>query len=410
MHEDVLMDRREAMTSESINILLISAAGAERERVRSALAATKDCRLHLENVADFASGVQRLSANGVDSVLLDAANASHQCDLIAKFPHVPVILLDDVADSDRALVRAVRDAVQLGKANQSLVLALEKLRRAEEQLVEAGRFAGLGQLVPFVAHEINNPLALITNNLYLLERDVGLLRELLRLYEEAEPTWATALPELAQRLREFAQRVELPYTLANLDKLLERSRTGVHRIQQIVRDLLEFGRPGERGMQEADLNAGIEATLRLLHRRAEKQRVTLQRELGPLPALTCCAAAVNQIVLNLVLNGIEACGEGGTVTVRTQPTPAGAEIHVHDTGHGIDAADRERIFEPFFTTKLPSKGLGLGLSIARGLLTQVGGRLDVASAPGEGAHFVVQLPLQSAVGKRDEPASAGSVS
>jgi signal transduction histidine kinase len=267
----------------------------------------------------------------------------------------------------------------------------EEQDRLISLLLKASRHAALGQLMPIVAHEMNNPLAVITNNLYLLERDATALRALLQLYREADVLLARMQPELAQRLRDASDRIDLAFTLSNPDKALERARNGVRHIQGMVRDLLGFSLAGVA--DGTDVNAAVEATLRLLQRQADKKRVTLRSELAPLPALTCCPAAVHHVVLHLVQNALESSPQGGTVTVRTSPVESGVALHVLDNGPGIDPALRERIFEPFFTTKPAGQGNGLGLSIVHGLLAEHGGRIDVASTPGAGAHITVQFPM-----------------
>jgi two-component system NtrC family sensor kinase len=116
--------------------------------------------------------------------------------------------------------------------------------------------------------------------------------------------------------------------------------------------------------------------------------------LQPLPAVTCYPARINQVVMNLVGNAIEACEDGGLVTVRSHPGGAGVVIEVLDTGCGIDTAIRERVFDPFFTTKPVGVGTGLGLSISYGIVQDHGGSIEFESAPGRGTHFLVHLPLR----------------
>jgi signal transduction histidine kinase len=147
-------------------------------------------------------------------------------------------------------------------------------------------------------------------------------------------------------------------------------------------------------LQEVDLNVGIQSTLPIVLGRAEKQGVRIVSDLAPLPPVTCYPGQINQVVLNLMVNAIDACSCGGTVTVRSRPAPGGAgvELHVLDTGGGIDPAIRDRIFDPFFTTKPLGRGTGLGLSISYSIVQVHGGRIDVDSQPGHGAHFTVRLP------------------
>jgi signal transduction histidine kinase len=124
------------------------------------------------------------------------------------------------------------------------------------------------------------------------------------------------------------------------------------------------------------------------------KRVELEVDLGPLPKITCFASKIHHVVLNLCVNAIDACSEGGKVTVRTQAAPGGVEIHVVDNGCGIAPAIRDKIFDPFFTTKPPGQGTGLGLSISHAIVEEGGGLIDVESAPGKGSHFTVRLPLR----------------
>ena len=110
--------------------------------------------------------------------------------------------------------------------------------------------------------------------------------------------------------------------------------------------------------------------------------------------MTCYPAKINQVVLNLVANAIDACPPGGRVTIRTRRADDGVEIHIEDTGSGIDPKVRAKIFDPFFTTKSPGKGTGLGLSISYGIVQAHGGRIDLESAEPGDTRFVIRLPLQ----------------
>src|SRR5262249_32297342 len=150
----------------------------------------------------------------------------------------------------------------------------------------------------------------------------------------------------------------------------------------------------ESELKEADLNDGIRSTAAIIQSQARKQGVALELDLRPLPQVTCYPAKVNQVVLNLLTNALDACPDGGKVTVRTGPAERGAEVPVEDTGRGIDPAIRGKVFDPFFTTKPPGKGTGLGLSISYGIVQDHGGRLTFESTPGQGTHFTVFLPLR----------------
>jgi PAS domain S-box-containing protein len=276
------------------------------------------------------------------------------------------------------------------------------LKRAQALMVQNEKMAGLGNMVAGVAHEINNPLAFITNNVAILRRDFDEICQLVRLYEAAGAVVARESPELDRQIRALREKVEMPDTLSSLPGLLARTNEGLRRIRQIVGDLRLFARLDEGEVNEADLDAGIRSTATIIQGHARGKEVTLNLELEPLPPVTCNAARVNQVVMNLLSNAIDACAPGGTVTVRTGQDDHHARIEVIDDGHGINPAIRDLIFDPFFTTKPIGKGTGLGLSISYGIVQDHGGTIEVDSAPGKGSRFTVRLPFQPAVERTKE--------
>jgi PAS domain S-box-containing protein len=282
--------------------------------------------------------------------------------------------------------------------------AHEALKRAQSQLVQQEKLASLGLLVAGVAHEINNPLAFVINNLAVLERDLGDVLRLLQLYESAD-----GQPDSAEAIRRFRDRADIDYTLANLPDLLKRTREGLRRIQRIVSDLRAFGRVDEGELIEVDLNAGIESTVTIALGHAKKKGVSIETDLAPLPRVSCYAAKINQVILNLLTNAIDACDSGGHVVVRTRPEAGGVRIEVADNGCGIPAAVRDRIFDPFFTTKPVGQGTGLGLSITYGIIQDHGGTIEVESEPGQGTCFTIRLPLRPATAATREAAVSGVV-
>jgi signal transduction histidine kinase len=285
--------------------------------------------------------------------------------------------------------RRVRAAERRRRASQ------QALAEAQRLLVQTEKLAALGQMVAGVAHEINNPLSFVNNNLWMITRDAGAAIELVRLYAEGEAALAAAQPELMERIRARAARFDVAYTQHNLPDLLARSRDGLRRIEQLVNDLRNYARPDDSGRHEVSLDEGVTSTANIARGLAKQKRVEIKLELDAQHPIDCYPAKINQVALNLIVNAIAASPEGGTITLRTSSSAEAARLEVIDAGPGIDPAIRAHIFDPFFTTKPAGEGTGLGLSISRSIVEQHGGRLDVESSPGQGARFIVVLPRRA---------------
>jgi signal transduction histidine kinase len=270
-----------------------------------------------------------------------------------------------------------------------------QLKQAQSAIVQTEKLASLGQLVAGVAHEINNPLSFVSNNVAVLQRDLAALRMLIDLYRQAEPGIGQTQPELMGQIKELAERIDLNYTLSNLGELMVRSRDGLKRIQQIVKDLRDFARLDESDLQDVDLNAGVESTMNIMRGQAKSRKVDVELSLHPLPALTGYPAKLNQVILNLLSNAIDASPPGAKITIRTNASNEHVELSVIDRGSGIPPEVRERIFDPFFTTKKQGEGTGLGLSISYGIVRDHGGQIEVQSVVGQGSTFTVRLPRKS---------------
>ncbi len=318
-------------------------------------------------------------------------------------PRGGVIVCRDITERKSVLERLTLQNLRLQEAAESERQAHEALKHAEVSLIQAEKLTALGQMVAGVAHEINNPLSFVVNNMAVLQRDAAPLRKLMGLYQECNSVLATQSPEVFGKIRDLEEEADVTYTLENLERITSRSREGLRRIQQIVKDLREFARLDDGDLQAVDLNAGVASTVNIIHGRAAKLGVELRIDLNPLPAVTCYPGKINQVVMNLLANAIDATERGGRVTVRTEtaesredddePGPPGVRIIVSDTGYGIPASILEKIFDPFFTTKPIGQGTGLGLSISYGIVKAHGGKIRVKSTPGRGTIFTVRLPL-----------------
>ena len=362
---------------------------------------TKPCegQFLLERVAAVLDAPPALDPSGATTETIEVTIEGEHHVIAAGSRQILNLLLSTYANAvqrNRELVGAERRLSEQNKLLQEAARAEhqahEALKSAQAQLVQNEKLASLGQLVAGVAHEINNPLSFVMNNVTILQRNFIALCELLQLYKGAAEKLDPA-SDLAGAIKEHCERIDLPYTLSNLAEVLERSRVGLRRIKQIVADLRDFARLDESGLKAVDLNAGIRTTANIMMTKAREKEIHLEMELGQMPMVTCYPAKINQVVLNLLDNAIDACPNGGKVTIQTAASGDRARIDVTDTGCGIDPAIQSRIFDPFFTTKPIGKGTGLGLSISYGIVNEHQGTIEVDSCPGRGSHFTVRLPI-----------------
>ncbi len=253
----------------------------------------------------------------------------------------------------------------------------QELRGAQLQLVQAEKMASLGSLAAGVAHEINTPIGAIHSNVDVTGKALGQLRAIL---DEVPEGAALASHPKFQRL------------LSIVEQLNATNRTASERIAVIVRSLRNFARLDEAEHQHADLHEGIESTLALV-RHQTKDRIEIVRDFGQLPQVGCFPNQINQVFMNLLVNGLQAIEGEGTITVTTRHEGEEVVLGFTDTGKGISKEHIGRIFDPGFTTKGVGVGTGLGLSICYRIVSDHGGTIAVDSEVGRGTTFTIRLPV-----------------
>ena len=247
--------------------------------------------------------------------------------------------------------------------------------------------ASVGQLVAGVAHELNNPIGFVSSNVSTLEDFVGRLRSIVEAYRAADLGAADRA-----RVQSAWETLKIDYALKYLDPMIQGIREGAERTRKIVRDLRVFARTGDDVWQAVDLHEEIESSLTLLNHLL-KDRITVVRRFGAVPAVECIRSQIDQVFLNLLANAAQAIAGPGTITIETRPEEGKAVVAVTDTGPGISPDVLGRVFDPFFTTKPVGEGTGLGLSISYEIVKKHGGEITAANAPGGGATLTVRLPL-----------------
>jgi signal transduction histidine kinase len=271
-------------------------------------------------------------------------------------------------------------------------------------LLQNEKLASIGLLSAGVAHEINNPLAYVANNLVVLERDNKALMALVDVYDAARDRLAQVAPEVAEHARELADRIDLPYVRDNLDRVLARTREGVQRVARIVQSLRSLARTTKPQMEDASFPDIVDMSLDMIRGRLQRQGIELEFEYGPAPKLRCVTTQLGQVMLNLLVNALQAIEatnrpEGGRIRVATRCEGDELRVEVSDNGTGIDPQHLPRLFDPFFTTKPVGEGTGLGLSISHNIITAHDGRIEVESQLGAGTTFRLFLPLDPERGR-----------
>ena len=283
-------------------------------------------------------------------------------------------LLRTLANQSAIAMENAKAFDEIAKLNETLEARVEartaELQEIQVQLMQSEKMSSLGQLVAGVAHELNNPIGFVHANLQLLDE---FIEKLARTQAEGGDT---------EKVREA------------INKLLMRSREGTHRVKEIVQDLRAFSRMDQAELQDADLREELDRTLGLMEPRF-KDGVTVVRDYGELPRVRCYPGQLNQVFLNLLMNACDAMGSQGSIEIVTRRTAEGVRLEFRDDGPGIPPELLNRLFEPFFTTKEVGQGTGLGLSLSHGIIERHGGHFSVTSNLGEGATFVIELPLDA---------------
>lgn len=307
------------------------------------------------------------------------------------------ILAEEALRDSRDLLeqRVLARTVDLNAANEALeqererqAALIKRLEEAQNQLLQSERMASIGQLAAGVAHEINNPVGFVNSNLGSLQRYVTDMLRLLSAYENAEDAMPVAT---ALEIRQVKEEIDVEFLREDVASLLSESLDGLKRVTRIVQDLKNFSHVDESERQWADLEAGLESTLRVVWNEL-KYNAEVVKEFRGIPPIECFPFQLNQVFMNLLVNASHALEERGTITIRTGHDDSQLWVEVQDTGRGIKPENMSRIFEPFFTTKPVGRGTGLGLSLSYGIVQKHGGRIEVKSELGQGTTFKVILP------------------
>jgi len=292
-------------------------------------------------------------------VLLDATEKAGQGELEHRVPILENNEIGDLAISFNNMIESLSEnRSTLEEHVSELEVLNQDLARTQRELLSSEKLASVGRLAAGVAHEIGNPLASISGYLGIVGK------------------------------RDY---------LKDLDReMIERIQSEVGRINEIIMELLDYSRPHEKSEEMIDLNDSVESALTLLSAQKGFEKIDLKTEFSDLPSFMGSKSAIQQVIMNLVLNSAYAMPDGGTLIIKTAKKEingtAGSVLFVKDTGTGISESELGSIFDPFFTTKDPGEGTGLGLSVCQRIIEDLNGKISVSSLEGEGTEFSVWIP------------------
>ncbi|MBE9225145.1 PAS domain-containing protein [Phormidium sp. LEGE 05292] len=310
----------------------------------------------------------------------------------------------EIVERQKAELALRESEAKLQEKNQELEITLKDLKQTQSQLIQSEKMVSLGQMVAGIAHEINNPISFIYGNLNYANQYVQHLFKLVQLYGSYYPN---PPDEIQQQIAEN----DLEFIMEDFPKLLISMQSGAERIEKIVKSLRTFSRLDEADMKSVDIHEGIESTLMLLQSRLncpeKKLKIQVIKYYSELPLVECYAGQLNQVIMNLLYNAIEALEEKqkklsikenspdlSTITIRTYLSALGyVAISIADNGCGIPESIRKRVFDPFFTTKPVGQGTGLGLSVSHSIIKHHGGQIICKSTFGKGTEFIIEIPL-----------------
>jgi signal transduction histidine kinase len=391
--------------------------------------------LRFRVAVDGESAIAQAERNQPDLILLDVQmpgiDGFETCCRLKANPvtqHIPIIFTTALADiqsktkgfslgavdyipkpfAQEEVIARVRVHLQLKQLTESLEQQVSDrtsaLQQAQVKLVQQEKLSTLGELIAGIAHEMNNPISFITNNIPPLKEYIAAITELLLLYEQE-------YPHPTAKITTFIEALDLNFVLEDLGKIVSSLKLGSERIQHLSNSLRCFSRSDSDAKIPADLHLGLDSTLLILQHRlkgnGDRPSIEVIKNYGTLPQVNCYVGEMNQVFMNLLANAIDAIDEiiiqskikdhipqiKITTEINTQNWVV---IRIADNGIGVPERIKQRLFEPLFTTKSVGKGTGLGLSISHQIIVEKHhGIMEVSSPLGMGTEFTIAIPIVS---------------
>ncbi len=272
------------------------------------------------------------------------------------------------------LNRLEESNIELDQKNHELNRLFNELQQKEAQLIHSEKMASLGQLVAGISHELNNPISFLYANMHVLEQQISAMESWLKLNISGESV--TGFNEILTDIRE----------------VLQDNRRGSLTVKEIVQNLKNFSRLDQADWKTSRIAEGLQSSLKILQPQLGPD-ILVETKIENDPEIYCNPGQLNQVFVNIIANAVDALSGSGQLSIRMFCGLNDLFIEFCDTGQGIDPEIQSRIFDPFFTTKPVDRGTGLGLSVSYSIIRNHGGEIKVHSKIGEGACFLIRLPL-----------------
>lgn len=288
---------------------------------------------------------------------------------------------------------------ELLKTNENLSTAMDELKDAQIQLVDAEKMASLGQLTAGIAHEINNPINFVKSNIGPLQMDIDDLISIIDAYQPVHDMPADEIPDKLKEVKRLKDKIDIDYLKTEVENLVSGIRDGAERTVEIVKGLRTFSRLDEGEIKTVNIYEGLDSTIVLL-RNMLNENIIIEKDYQADGVIECFPGKLNQVFMNIISNAIHAIKlkgdrtEKNYIRIFSKEVDGMLELHIKDTGVGMPDEVRRKIFDPFFTTKEVGEGTGLGLSIVYKIIFMHFGKIDVVSSPGNGAEFIISLNYQ----------------
>lgn len=302
-----------------------------------------------------------------------------------------------IRDQNSMLEKKVAERTEeLQLSNTNLSTALVNLKDTQIQLVEAEKMASLGQLTAGIAHEINNPINFVKSNIKPLQLDINDLLAVINEYNTLHTLPNTAIPDKLQYIENLKKKIDLEYVKTEIESMVKGIREGAERTAEIVMGLRNFSRLDEGEIKTVNIHEGLESTLVLL-KNIMPEQIKVVKNFAANGNIECFPGKLNQVFMNILSNGIQAIkakeepSAEESVTITTKDLGDQLLISIKDSGIGMTDEVKQKIFDPFFTTKDVGEGTGLGLSIVYKIIQKHQGKIEVISAEGKGAEFLITL-------------------